>query len=198
VPILEDSIRPFWVPGLNDISGHVVKGLGGWIRDEDFQIYTGVEAGSFALAFTDSRSLLSAFAADVNRLASASLESAISIARIQGLPRSSAWTIIKSYYSSFFAAHSILGILGLSVSRFDGSHVNSVNKIANAFGAISQPATRGLYHCILNPNKKELNCNKINLGPGGSHETFWSVFNARLRQLSTDVLLSKVGTAANN
>jgi hypothetical protein len=198
VPILEDSIRPFWVQGLNDISGHVVKGLGGWIRDEDFQIYSGVQADSFALAVADSRSLLSAFAADVNRLSTASLESAISVARIEGLPRSTAWTIIKSYYSAFFAAHSILRILGLSVSRFDGNQVNSVNKIANVFGAILQPATKGHYRCTFDSSKKELSCTKINLGSGGVHEAFWSVFNARLRQLSTDVLILKIGTIANN
>lgn len=198
MPILEDSLRPFWVQGLNDISGHVVKGFGGWIRDEDFQIYSEVQADTFALAVADSRSLLSAFAADVNRLSTASLESAISVGRIERLPRSTAWIIIKAYYSAFFAAHSILRMLGLSVSRLDGNHVSSVNKIANAFGAISQPATKGFYRCAFDSNKKELICIKVNLGHGGIHEAFWSVFNARLRQLSNDVLISKVGTAANN
>lgn len=196
--ILEDSIRPFWVPGLNDISGNVVKGLGGWIRDEDFQIYSAVQADSFALTVSDSRPVLTAFAADVNRLATASLESAVSVGRTEALPRSTAWTIIKSYYSAFFAAHSILRILGTSVSRLDGNHVSSVNKIARIFGAISQPATRGLYVCSFDSGKKALSCTKLNPGAAGVHEAFWLFFKTSLRQLSSDLLISATGTPANN
>jgi hypothetical protein len=58
----------------------------------DFQIYSPVQTDSFALAVAESHPLLSAFAADVNRLAIACLESAISVARTKGLPRSTAWT----------------------------------------------------------------------------------------------------------
>src|SRR5690349_5535781 len=129
MPILEDSIRPFWLPGLNDVSGRVGKGLGGWIRDEDFQIYSPIQPTVFTLAVADASPLVIAYAGDLNRFATASIESAVSIARIGNLSRSTAWAIIKSYYSAFFAAHSILRMLGVAVSRLDGHQVQSINKI---------------------------------------------------------------------
>jgi hypothetical protein len=104
----------------------------------------------------------------------------------------------KSYYSAFFAAHSILRMLGLSVARLDGNHVRSVNKIAGVFGATLQPATQGLYRCTIDSARKELSCIKVNIGSAGVHKAFWSVFNSKLRELSDDILISKTGTRLNN
>lgn len=89
-------------------------------------------------------------------------------------------------------------MLGTSVSRLDGSHLSSVNKIARAFGAILQPATKGLYICSFDAGKKELACTKLNPGSAGVHEAFWVYFKARLRLLSSDLLSSRIGTIANN
>jgi hypothetical protein len=72
--IFADSLRPFWLEGLNDISGHFKKDIGGWICDEEFQVYSEVRAAEFTLNMSEPEELLEAYAAEVNRIAIASFE----------------------------------------------------------------------------------------------------------------------------
>jgi hypothetical protein len=110
--IIEDISRPFWLMGLNQVSGPKLKGIGGWICDEEYQVYTPVTRTSFVLSFGDGESLLDAFAGDINRIGSASFESAVGIVRTNPLRKSTAWLIIKTYYSAFFSAHALLRMFG--------------------------------------------------------------------------------------
>src|ERR1035441_8432610 len=112
--IFDDITRPFWLAGLNQVSGPQLKGIGGLICDEEYQIYSPITPTSFVLSFTDAEPFLSAFAGDINRIGSASFESALGIVKSSALPKSTAWLVIQTYYSAFFSAHALLRILGES------------------------------------------------------------------------------------
>jgi hypothetical protein len=84
--IFEDIARPFWLAGLNEVTGPQLKGVGGLICDEEYQIYSPISPTSFTLSFTDPEPFLQAFAGDINRIGSASIETALGIAKSSVLP----------------------------------------------------------------------------------------------------------------
>jgi hypothetical protein len=197
--IIAGPLRAFWVPGLNAISGRVIKGLSGWVLDEEYQIYSPLQPDSFVLSVSAPEKLLSSYAADINRCSMASFESINSAAKIEALPRSTAWLVIKSYYAAFFAAHAISRILGTAFVQFERVHSNSVNSIATLFGmANTQNVSRGYYECTYDFSQKELSCKKAKSESGGVHEIFWGNIYHLVQNLSNSVISTSSGTASNN
>src|SRR5260370_2890854 len=105
--ILPNTLRPFWAPSLNDISGNVSKGVGSWLAEEDYQFYSPVKSKLFTIQVRDPEAFLSALAADINRTSSAAFESISYATKNALLPKSTAWILIKSNYAAFFAAHAL-------------------------------------------------------------------------------------------
>lgn len=193
--IASDVIRPFWLPGINEVSGLPRSGLSAWILNEDYQIYDPLEEFTFKIAVGNPSGLVSAFAFDCSRMAVAAIESTAGIAPEQSLPRSIAWAIIRQYYSAYFAGHAILRMLGTSCSQLAVKEIRSVERIAGLFGYSGKTSPRqGLYRCTLDHYKKTLNCVLLRSGAGGVHELFWSVFRERLQLLSTEILTIQGGS----
>lgn len=180
--------------GLNDISGITRSSLPEWYGDKKFIIPLGFQnKNTFQLELTEPKSLLSAFAFDCDRLATAAFETMYFISRNPLLPRSFGWLIIKCYYSAFFSAHSILRILGKSCSQLDSVHVGCVNQIAKAYGLDNNiEVASGYYYCKYssNFNSDFLNCDNIKASGKGSHEAFWKIFHQELGILRDEILNS--------
>jgi hypothetical protein len=197
--IIAGSLRAFWAPGLNAITGNVTKGVSAWILDEDYQIYTPLQANYFILSFPTPDHFLNALAADVNRFAAAAIETACQEPKNEKLPRSIAWLVIKSYYAAFFAAHAISRMLGIVHSQFDKTQANSVNRIASAFGMSNgQTIGAGYYSCTYSHSARHLECMSVNARLGGVHEMFWNSFQSIIRKLSNDAINSGTGRVADN
>jgi hypothetical protein len=193
--IIEDISRPFWLLGLNQVSGPKLKGLGGWICDEDYQIYTPIAPASFILSFTDPEGMLNGFAGDINRIGSASFESIVGIVKSPLLPKSTAWLIIRTYYSAFFSAHALLRMLGESCTPLEREQVNAIGNVARLFGTSPpSPMMGGLYrlHCDMKTNTI------VGTALSGSpHEAFWRMFHDRILGLSNEVLSLSTESLAN-
>ncbi len=189
--IAVDAIRLHWVKGLNQICGKLNKSLSGWLCDENYQVYQPLERNGFLLYIADDRELLSSIAYDCTRMAVASFETIASVEKHPSFPKSSAWVLLKSYYAAFFAAHTILRMFGISCSQIGFQEAKAVSKIASLYGnANNLTVSSGFYACQYDSQKKFLSCNKINIGAGGVHESFWSVFCQRVRSLSDEILIS--------
>jgi hypothetical protein len=64
----------------------------------------------------------------------AAIESVSGIKPEQCLGKSGAWGIIRAYYSSFFAAHAIMRMFGVSCTQLESTHVNHIYNYAKAVG----------------------------------------------------------------
>lgn len=192
---LDDIARPFWLPGLNQVEGSQLKGIGGLICDEGYQIYSQITPASFELSFTDSEPLLKAFAADINRIGTASFESALRIDKSDLLPKSTAWLIIQTYYSAFFSAHALLRMLGESCTPIEREQVNSLMRVSTLFGTMpAAPISVGLYHFLWNAKAKTATATLIQ---GSPHEVFWRIFYERILRLSIDVVAVSTASVAD-
>jgi hypothetical protein len=193
--VLADVARPFWLAGLNQVSGPQLKGLGGAICDEEYQVYSPITPTSFVLSFADSSGFLSAFAGDVSRIGSASFESVLGIVKPAALPKSTAWLIIQTYYSAFFSAHALMRMLGESCTPIEREQVNSLTRVGSLFGAApTGPMTGGLYHITCDTSAKTISGTALS---GSPHEVFWRVFHDRVLRLSGEVLGVSTESLAN-
>ena len=197
--LLTTSTRPFWLPTLNLVTGRAEKGLSGWLSDSEFQVYSKIQAELFVTNCVIPDSLVCAFAADVNRCAMAAFETTLQIQPTQNFPKSLGWLAIKSYYAAFFAAHSLLRMLGTAFVQIDKHTAGTITRIADLYGMSNGVSIgAGYYKCFYDAQTNDLKFEKVSTAGGGVHEVFWSVVHSRVRKLSTDVLGSKVGLAKDN
>ena len=195
---LANTLRPFWAPGLNDISGNIVKGLGGWLTDEEFNIFEPVKAKHFVLSMADAEPFLAALAADINRTAIAAYESVRLATRSTLFPKSTAWPVIKSYYAAFFAAHAILRMLGTGFTTLEIPHAASINRIATLYGVSNENVTPGTFTFTYFGAQREAHWDRFDSSSGGVHERFWAFFRLRIANLSRDVLKTGGGITSDN
>lgn len=189
--VIDDAIRQFWIPGLNSISGKTEDGFADWVIKQGYQIFTSIQKDECTLEVSDEKNLLMAFAFDCNRMAVAAFESMHLINRSELLPRSTAWLIIQSYYAAFFAAHSILRILGISCSQLEKKQTNKIDEIAKLFGVDNGiQLSKGYYYCLYDHNDKKITCKNLKSSSGGTHEAFWDVFCKEMNKLSNSLLSS--------
>ena len=194
--LLAAIIRPFWLPGLHSVSGRAVSGLGTWFISKPYQAYhplqpstTSSRVDRFILSVADSSLLLHAYASDCSRLGMASFETIHSINRIRGLPRSTAWLLVKYYYASYFAAHAILRMLGVSCSNIDGVQSAVINEVIDVYGmANGFKVPSGTFRCSYDPRNREFVCTRQTSDRGGSHQFLWTTFHEEMRRLSTKIL----------
>jgi hypothetical protein len=193
--ILDNIVRPFWLNGLNQVSGSQRKGLGGLFCDENYQVYSQMSPTSFVLSFPDASAFLNAFAGDINRIGSASFESVIGIRKSSALPKSSAWLVVQTYYSAFFAGHALLRLLGESCAPLEREQVKSLERVGKLFGtAPTSPMSGGLYHLVCDTSARTISGTALS---GGPHEVFWRVFHDRMLRLTNDALTVTTESAAN-
>jgi hypothetical protein len=195
--ILADCLRSSWAPGLNEISGNVIKDPRNWLSAEGYQIYSEPKKNKFTTSFSDAGPFLSALAADVNRMAAAAYESVGQASKSALFPKSTAWIIIKSYYASFFAAHAILRMLGKGVVNLDYPQARSVNKIAKIFGTWTEDVGPGYFSFELGRSGGIVDWFRVD-SAGGVHEQFWIYFAKVIDQLSNDLLTTNRGISADN
>ena len=187
---ISSAIRPFWVPGLNAISGRLEYNLSDWVIKQKYQIYTPLENNKCLLHISDKDNLLAAFAFDCNRMAVAAFESMHLINQSKSIPKSTSWLIIQSYYAAFFAAHSILRMLGISCSQFEQTQISKIEEIADMVGNKNGiQLKQGSYQCSYNESDKKLICKAAS---GGTHESFWKIFCYEMRNLSSNILSSNL------
>ncbi len=192
--IAVSEIRPFWMHELNEIVGKQKFGLSKWLsKGEYYYISLPITQNQFTLdlsgqGFTEN--MLSAFAYDCNRMASATFETMFSIEKSTKLPNSIAWLIIKLYYAAFYAGHAIIRMLGISCSQLEKQSTDKICEIAKLFNndnGLNIPSS--YYRCVYNQTDKQLLFDNIK-SQGGTHESFWKAFCIKIQDLSNQILSS--------
>lgn len=190
--LVNDAIRPFWIKDLNKITGRQSYSFSDWTITRNYEIYTDIQSNSFILEISQDlyeNTLLKSFAFDCNRMASASFESIQLISQSELRPKSTAWLVIQSYYSAFFAAHSILRMLGISCSQLETQSISRIEEIADLYGyKKGVKIDTGYYRCQYNSTSRKLHCKHLKASGGGSHENFWKTFRNELKELSNQIL----------
>ncbi len=191
---IADVLRPNWLPGLADISGRTTTALKGWLTERHYVFDSHAVATGWKFYTTDLDGLLRAIAFDVNRMSCASFESIYGVIGGREIQRSSAWMLIRAYYSAFFAAHAIGRIFSESYTQIDRTQATAINLEIPTTGTVPQ-ITDGLHLITALPASQEFVIRRINRH--GVHEDIWTAFGALLQRLSAQALVSPYPNAAD-
>lgn len=179
-----DSLRPYWLQGINEITGKTTTSFRAWLTDGQYVFHGKTQNTplSFYTAVPDT--LIRSFAQDINRMAIASFETIHGIPSNLDIPRSTAWPLIRSYYAAFFAAHAICRIFGVSVSQIYSEQSKNLSKaIATSSSELS--VQQGLHRVDIDSVN---NCFSIDKLPPHSHEETWKQFGSLLDRLLQNIL----------
>lgn len=195
--VIENVLRSVWIPNLHEVTGSVTLGLRSWIKEEDYQVSQTVHTNKFTLDVPALQPLVIAFAGDINRMSTAAFETVLGVQKHPVSSKATGWLLIQAYYASFFAAHALLRMSGISCTHFDAARTQSINAVARKFGQSASPYPYvGTYTCLLDHASSRLRCS-LNSQQGGVHQAFWKVFADALTKWSQDVLLISNELSAN-
>jgi hypothetical protein len=185
------AIQPFFVPQLLHVRGRV---KGRTLADlllptEKSGFYLSFDDASttFTFDFQDPPKVSEALASDCSRLASAAFQTICTISEDLEDGERLSWALIQIYYSSFYAGHAIMRLLGESYSFLNTRHSNRVRSIAAAQGFQPITVDAGLYKCVIMAGSMGYSATKVRGGSGGVHEAFWLALMSRIRQLQQDI-----------
>ncbi len=192
--ILQEVLRPLWLKGINNVSTGTTQSLKGWLSDGQFlmQSVSGIDGIRFSIFTASPRSALNAFAHDLDRFSSATFETVKGISRGVEIPHSTAWPLIRAYYSAFYAIHALSRIFGISISKLDAPQVTTLQAVARSSGFQADAAkiNADMYRFEFDPVAQTVIGTKLTKG---SHESTWSQFEKLLQQLTTKILESTEG-----
>lgn len=148
-----------------------------------------VATNEVLIDFRETTFITEAIGGDAARLATACLTSMVdlpvSLEDAEKLP----WSLIRLYYSAFYAGHSVLRMLGRSCTYFDARHTGRIKSILIAIGSpLSFELPSGLYSCALNAGQTGFSMTQARGRVGGAHEAFWEIFDLFLSELTEQVL----------
>jgi hypothetical protein len=197
--LLADALQPFVVRELASVAGRMrLMTLPDTLIEPLASYDLNFDSGqkSVIADFQDPNPVAVALAADACRLSCASFQT-ISLAIDEMVQRDSmAWSLVKLYYSAFYAGNALIRLFGESCSYFDVQHISRINQLAVALNRV--PTFRvdgGLYRCVVNHAGTSFTCTRARSGVGGAHEAFWNIFGNQMRVLAEGVLRGPLSQA---
>jgi hypothetical protein len=100
------------------------------------------------------------------------------------------WPLLKCYYASFFAAHSVMRSKGLGVTRITSQQAQRLTNVIKIYNPAAKGAAGGDYIFKVSQNEEGEKNIKCHLSPApsgkGVHDIFWSAFSKFLTDEAQD------------
>ncbi len=111
--------------------------------------YNSPTGGTFSFSESIVGQSADAFAFDCERNCRAMVETIYSVSRVQGVPKSNAWNLIKGYYAAFYAANALLAATGRRILFLDPNALSALQTIYNLYVPGVSGPSGGTYECRL-------------------------------------------------
>jgi hypothetical protein len=178
-----DALRLLWLKGIADARGPRLLGTESFLSKRNTTV-NGYDAnGGIQLYVSNAKKSAEYFSHEADRFATACFETLLSETTTNTFPRSTAWLIIRMYYSAFFALHSLLRLHGWACSKVGKEVVKSINSELSATFPEAKKLEPGLYLIRSNDSGVEVQLTSMNSLSGGSHEALWSLLSGYVDEL---------------
>lgn len=164
--------------------GQALSDFKSWIANGKYQVVDISASGDITLHILDHEFFNETLGYDFSRFSCAAFESMLDSVDDIKFPKATAWPSIKAYYASFFSAHAILRLFGVSCSQVEPAQAALLSKYATLYG-IANKAQAGFYVARFSSSTNELTLKKMK----DTHGDTWATFNKQLISLSGDILL---------
>lgn len=189
---IADPLRLAWLNGINKPVGKKIDNMDKLFEIKNITTTTALVSNQIKIHIGNSQKTINFFAHDTDRFATAAFESMIAESPKPEFPRSTAWLLIRGYYSAFFAMHALMRIQGVACLRVSKNITNIINKQLAYLFPDSPLLEAGFYLIQSNNSGAELTLNKLDLSATGSHEALWSQLNDQMNSISTIALRDTV------
>jgi hypothetical protein len=189
----EEYLFPFVIGSIVGVTGRKARGSIPELFGErtKFGYVVSANGKSMIADFNDSSPIGEYFARDISRFSSAAFQTVRNIGDSLRDKDDMAWSIVKAYYASFYAAHGLLRIFGESYSYFDRSHIKPISDIASVYSVVPAfPLSAGAYHIGVIAGGTAIEFIPERKGSGGAHEAFWNKFSSAMGNISNKVIAS--------
>lgn len=142
------------------------------------------------LAFPIYSDVTHAVACDCRRLALSWLQSTIGCWPEVDDKLALPWSLVRVYYSAFYAAHVVVRLLGRACCWLDASHIAQIGAVHRVVhgGPLAFRADAGSYLCSVDGAGSEFVLSRISTSNRGAHEALWHALEIALRDRTPLIL----------
>lgn len=183
------ALRPLWLAGITECKGARKVTTESFLRARIAHVNNQPTSGKFTLFVSNQTKIAEYFSHEADRFSSAAFESLIVEATRGEYPRSIGWLLIRSYYSAFFAFHSIMRLHGWACTRLSKEISSMLDKEAKRYFPQGDQIQAGLYLVKASSRNPELSLECLNNNKAGTHEMLWALlfdFMAELTNIALD------------
>ena len=191
-----NALRPFWLSGITQCKGARRVTTESFLLARTAHINSSPIDGKFTVFVQNQTKIPEWFSHEADRFSSAAFESLIAESTLPNFPRSIGWLLIRSYYSAFFALHSLMRLHGWACTRLTPLACRSLNKDVRIIFPEGSRIDSGLYLIKTSNRSSELSFEHMGTRFGGSHEALWGLLYDFLSELSSAVLAEAVDEVA--
>lgn len=188
--LIFDALRPSLTHGILAIRGRATTTLDTLIASQ-VGFYPSFDSLSkiWELDFRVTEPVAGVMAAECARLGCAAFQTYHDASGALSTRNDVPWALIRVYYASYYAAHTLLRTLNTACSYIDGPRLSIMRRVLNTYG-ITDQFEKGLYDVSVVNGGSTMRFRLAGAGTGGTHEQFWAIFARRVRTLEAEVLTS--------
>lgn len=100
------------------------------------------------------------------------------------------WSLVRTYYSAFYAAHVLVRLLGRACCWLESSHLAQIDAVHRAVngGPLTFRADAGSYLCSVDGSGSDFVLSRIAASNRGAHEALWYALDTALRDRTPYIL----------
>ncbi|MFP3043421.1 hypothetical protein LQZ19_16530 [Treponema primitia] len=153
-----------------------------WLASNRFRSFSALN-GDVSFKPYDKEEFVNAIINDACRFCCSSLETVVGINKNARINKSTAWILIKLYYSAFYSAHAIIRYFGISFSYLEREYINIVVQNYKLFNGSDISIDKGFYEFNLIENINEVKMTKYK----DSHTDLWNIFYTLLTRIQDEI-----------
>lgn len=187
-----DAIRLLWPNGLSALSQRPNQSMQEWLNTASYSVDNNSTPEAVTVFPSDPKLALMAIAHDLNRFSSCGRETLFGLGDASFFPGATGWPLIKLYYATFFYAHVLMRVTGVSVSFLEGTDLTRLRQSARAYG-MAEPSKigNGSYLVTIASAPPKLTFGQVADGKG-SHQVLWRALNNRLADAESAISISSL------
>lgn len=151
---------------------------------------------SVALAFPTFTDVTHAVVTDCRRLSVSWLQSTLGCWPEVNDKLAIPWSLVRLYYSAFYASHVVVRLLGRACCWLEASHLLRIDEVHRALTGLTLPfrAEPGSYLCAVDHPGSQFTLSRISAGNRGAHEALWATLEVAIRDRAPTILSGIVPT----
>jgi hypothetical protein len=151
---------------------------------------------SIALAFPTYADVTHAVVTDCRRLSVSWLQSTLECWPATDDKLAIPWSLVRLYYSAFYASHVLVRLLGRACCWLDASQLARIDSVHRAVTGASVPfrVDPGSYLCAIDHPGTEFTLTRLSASSRGAHEALWAAVEVAIRDRTPIILSGAVPT----